>query len=197
VVAYAGNLDPYQDLSVLLEAMVEVRRAEPTAVLEVVTHASCRLLERQMERLGLEAQVRLIIAENYAAVGPVLERADVLVCPRTSWSGFPIKLLNYMAAGRPMVVAAGAARALGDGPWTVVPDGDARALAGALVGALRDPAGQSHLGQASRRRLHEMYDWRRLAPRVEQLYDAVLSRRRDAADETGASCEKALQNAAV
>jgi glycosyltransferase involved in cell wall biosynthesis len=117
VVVYAGNLDPYQDLDTLLEAMIEVRRAEPSAVLEVVTHAACRRLEQQSQRLGLSGQVRLIVVENYTAVRPVLERASVLVCPRTSWSGFPIKLLNYMAAGRPMVVGGGVGRRAARPGW--------------------------------------------------------------------------------
>jgi glycosyltransferase involved in cell wall biosynthesis len=196
VVAYAGNLDPYQDVPTLVRAMREVSRREPQALLVIVTHASDRRLEGTIRRLGLAGCVRVDVVGGFEAVRRLLRRADVVVCPRASWSGFPIKLLNYMAAGRPVIAAAGAARALGNGPLVVVPDADPQALAQAIVSTLGDPVCRSRLGREGRKLVRRAHDWRLLAPRVVSVYARVLSRRAHpwSGRET---CEKVLQKAAV
>jgi len=176
VIAYAGNLDPYQEVPTLVRAMREVRRAEPRALLVIATHGLDPGIVELVESLGLSSQVRVEQAEEFGSVARLLRRADVLVCPRTSWSGFPIKLLNYMAAGRPIIAAAGAARALGEGPLVVVPDGDAGELARAIVATLRDPAGRDRLGREGMRRVREAHEWHLIAPRVVSVYARVLGR---------------------
>jgi glycosyltransferase involved in cell wall biosynthesis len=173
VIVYAGNLDPYQDLHTLVEAMVEVREAEPTARLVIATHTDRAPSRRGLGSLLASDGVELRVVDGYPAVRDLLKRADVVVCPRTSWSGFPIKLLNYMEAARPIVVSEGAARALGDGPWIVVADGSSSALAKGIVRALKDPALRRRLGGAVRRRVREAHDWSKLVSRVERVYGRV------------------------
>ncbi len=196
VIAYCGNLDPYQEIPTLVQAMPEILRSEPEALLVIASHARDSALEATVRQLGISGRVRLEMADGFDAVQRLLRRADVVVCPRTSWSGFPIKLLNYMAAGRPIVAAAGAARALGEAPLVVVPDGCEVALATAIVATLRDPANRARLGREGRRRVREAHDWQRLAPRVVSVYARVLATAGRPAQMAGA-CEKVLQKAAV
>jgi 1,2-diacylglycerol 3-alpha-glucosyltransferase len=181
LIAYAGNLDPYQDVLTLIRAMGLLAGAEAKLMLVLITHTACREVEGQIRALGLEEHVRVVVADGFAAVRTLLRRADVLVCPRASWSGFPIKLLNYMAAGRPMVLCAGAARALEDGPWVVVPSGDPSALAQAVLATLEDPALQGKLGSAALALIQGVYDWKRVAPQVEGLYGRALGSQAEAA----------------
>jgi len=185
VIAYAGNLDAYQEVPTLVRAMREVRRAEPRTLLVIASHGRDEALERLVEELGVSEHVRLVLADSFDAVRRLLKRADLVVCPRTSWSGFPIKLLNYMAAGRPIIAAAGAARALGDGPMVVVPDDNPAELARAIVATLRDPAGRARLGREGRKRVQEAHNWRLLAPRVVSVYARVLGRPKMGRAKTG------------
>ena len=61
------------------------------------------------------------------------QAADVALCPRREWSGFPMKLLNYMAAGKAVVVSAGSAKAVRDGVnGCIVRDASPDAYAGAM-----------------------------------------------------------------
>jgi hypothetical protein len=106
----------------------------------------------------------VLVTEGFAEVRPLLKRADVLVCPRTSWSGFPIKLLNYMAAARPIVLSGGMGRSLGEGPWITVPDRDPASLAQAILRALGDPGLRARLEIDARRVVGEVYDWSRWYP---------------------------------
>jgi glycosyltransferase involved in cell wall biosynthesis len=173
-VAYSGNLDPYQDLSVLIDAIAIARRADPGIRLQVLTHAPSPRLALQVRELGLEDAVKVCVIDSYDRVQTLLRQADLLVCPRSSWSGFPIKLLNYMSAGVAMIVAAGAAKSLGEGPWITVPDNDAVSLSAAILTALDDAEERSRLSAQAQRVVREQYDWGRLALRFEALYGRLL-----------------------
>jgi polysaccharide export outer membrane protein len=115
---------------------------------------------------------------TFAAAARALRDADVLVCPRSSWSGFPIKVLNYMATGRPIVQARGSAHALEDGvSGLLFDDDDPGALAKALLRVLRDPRLAERLGEGARETLRRQYLWPRVLPAVIDVYARVSAGR--------------------
>lgn len=151
-VTYAGNLDAYQDLDVLVEAFALVRSRLPTAFLTVVTHETAwrPRLDPRVGRWVDEGAAAVRVEPDFAGVTRWLSVADVLVCPRSSWSGYPIKLLNYAQTGRPIVVARGSAKGLGDGETALLfDDRDAEGLASAVLRLQADPALAVRLGRAA------------------------------------------------
>lgn len=175
VLLYTGNLDGYQNLELLLASIGRVRAAAPEALLVLATHAAPRALPRMLrrERPG----VRLVTADDFATVRDLLQIADVALCPRREWSGFPMKLLNYMAAGKAVVVSAGSAKAVRHRVnGLVVADGSARGYAEAIVQLLHAPALRMALGRAARRTVEDEYGWDRVIDQVEDIYAAVLAR---------------------
>ena len=176
VLLYTGNLDGYQNLELLLASIGCVQRAVPDAVLVLATHAAPRALPRMLlpERPG----VRLVTADDFATVRDLLQVADVALCPRREWSGFPMKLLNYMAAGKAVVVSAGSAKAVRHRVnGLVVADGTARGYADAIVQLLRAPDVRAALGRAARRTVEDEYGWDRVIDEVERIYTTVAARR--------------------
>ena len=91
--------------------------------------------------------------------------AGVLVLTRRRRGGFPVKLLNYMEAGRPIVAFEGVASGLENGrnAWLLPRGAGARDLAHALGALLADPARGDDLGRAGRRHLEEQHAWPALA----------------------------------
>jgi glycosyltransferase involved in cell wall biosynthesis len=80
----------------------------------------------------------------------------------------PNKLMDYMAAGLPVVAAMNgrAARLLSEGPCGVAtPPGDAAALAGALAALTASPARRAAMGAAARAQAVRRWDRRLLAAR--------------------------------
>ena len=153
VVMYAGNLDPYQDLDVLLQGFERFRAQVTGALLVVVTHDVewRRCAGGRLQWLVQTGAARVVVAQAYATVRRLLVRAEVLVCPRSSWSGFPIKLINYMAAGRPLVVAAGSAKGVVDGETGLIfRNRDEQGLAAALQRLFDDDALRCRLGANAR-----------------------------------------------
>jgi 1,2-diacylglycerol 3-alpha-glucosyltransferase len=181
LVCYAGNLDGYQNLDFLLDAFRRVRAAVAGARLVVVTHADPRHEGARVRALGGADGVEVVRARSYDEARVWLAAADVAVSPRRERSGFPMKLLNYMAAGKAIVASAGSAKGLDDGvTGRVVPDGDAAAFAGAIVELLHQPGLRARLGAAARQAVESPAAWEDVLDRIEAIYRDVVARARPA-----------------
>lgn len=178
-VCYAGNLDGYQNLELLLRSFAAVRTEVPGARLVLLTHADARGQAARLTAEGLGAGVEIVQATTYDEVRAHLAQADVAVSPRAERSGFPMKLLNYMAVGKAIVACAGSAKGLEDGvTGRVVPDDDPDAFAAAIRDLLRDPAERDRLGAAARRAVESPAAWEQVLDRLESIYRQVLAGRR-------------------
>lgn len=173
VLLYTGNLDGYQNIELLLASIAIVRRTVPDATLVLATHAMPRDLPMHLRHLP--PGVRLVTAGDFASVRDLIQVADLALCPRREWSGFPMKLLNYMAAAKAVVVSAGSAKAVQHGVnGVVVDDGSPEAFAAAIRTLLADASRRRALGAAARRTVEDEYRWERVIDQVERTYDTVL-----------------------
>lgn len=111
VVMYAGNLDGYQNLDLLERGFARFRSTVPNALLVLLGHGGgTATASTGVERSGvLRMEIPSVVEQAH-----LWAHADVLICPRTSWSGFPIKLINYLAAGRAILASDAAAEIIVD-----------------------------------------------------------------------------------
>jgi len=166
-VLYTGNLDAYQNLELLERAMARVREELPEARLVVATAAE-----------GGLPGAEIVPTPDVDTLRIVLARDAVFACPRVSWCGYPIKLLNAMAAGMAIVACQSAAHPLTGGENAlVVPDNDAQAFAQALLALLRSPGERARLGHAARRTAVLKHAPDAIAARIEAVYTSVLCER--------------------
>jgi glycosyltransferase involved in cell wall biosynthesis len=105
VIVYTGTLEAYQGLDLLLAAAPLVRQELPTACFVVVggTAPQGELLRRQAQALGVEDAVRFVPAVPPREVVEYLRLADVLVTTRAKGTNTPLKVYQYLRAGRPIV----------------------------------------------------------------------------------------------
>ena len=137
-------------------------------------------------REEFEAQVReLGIEESFAFLGrrgdvpEILASSDIGVLPSRA-EGLPNALLEYMAAGLPVVVSnvGGNGEVVKDGvSGLLVPAGDPSRLADALLHYLRDPDFAHRLGNNGRERVRQEFSFESLVDRVEALYTEQLQQR--------------------
>jgi glycosyltransferase involved in cell wall biosynthesis len=161
-VVFAGNCDGYQNLQHLFRAWEIVAARDPKAELRVVTHARGAALKR-WRSAGLADRIRFVEAHTLSEVADELGQARVGVSPRESWSGFPIKNLNYMAAGLPTVALAGSAKGVRDGAtgW-VVPSDEPEDFASCMIEALAHAEESSRRGAAAYRQVLHEHCWTKL-----------------------------------
>jgi glycosyltransferase involved in cell wall biosynthesis len=174
VVAFAGNLAPYQRLDLLLQAFALVLHQEPAARLRFLTDGDFTPLRALAERLGVMSSIE-VTAVDYAALPEQLRAATVLANPRLVCSGVPQKLLNYMASATPVVSFASSAKMLEhEKSGLIVSDSDIPGFAAAIIRLMRDPKLAAHLGERARAIVTDEYSWDHIATRVERVYARLL-----------------------
>lgn len=138
VVVYAGVMGPANNLEVLLDAAAELRADERIFFLLVGDGRTRKRLEAQAESLQLE-NVSFVGAQPKAEMRYFLASADACVAIlqdiRMFRMTYPNKVFDYMAAGRPIVLAIdGVIREVVDAAQAgiFVPPGDAKSLAAAV-----------------------------------------------------------------
>jgi glycosyltransferase involved in cell wall biosynthesis len=162
---YAGNLDGYQDLDVLASAA-----RETCAPIVIATHAPG------------DAPAPLVTARvaDAGEARALTFGAGIALLARRAPGGFPIKLLNYMEAGRAIVARASIADPLvHDRSGWLVPDAaPARTWSDAVHALRADPLLAARLGSAARRVLEAEHDPASLAHRVVTLIETIVAKRR-------------------
>jgi glycosyltransferase involved in cell wall biosynthesis len=182
LVVYTGGLDGLQRIDYLLQAMSVVVAGNPKAKLLLLVNAvkegDLERYKAMAESLGIAKSVNFIPSDSFEQVPPYLAIADATVVPRPSCPGFPVKLLNYLAAGRPVAVFEGSAKGLWNGKTALLaPDHDWQALGKAILEILSDPALAERLGREGRQWVIEKYSWPVLTEQTLRVYDQMLSRR--------------------
>jgi len=169
-VLYSGNLDGYQDLALLASAARRLPLGTPPIV--VATHdAGAARAPVAPELAGL----RIVAVSDFEEMRALVHAARILVLTRRRPGGFPVKLLNYMEAARPIVAFANVGVGLRDGESArlLAPGADAATLADALLELHADPALRARLGAGARRQLETRHGWADLARRTLDLVASV------------------------
>lgn len=176
-IVFAGNLAAYQGVDTLLRAFRLVRDRRRDVRLQVVSESSFEPHESLARELNVRDAVD-VVQVGFEALPAYLVSADVTVNPRGDADGIPQKLMNYMAAARPIVSFAGSAAHLvhGETAW-LVPHDDVEGFASAILQLLDQPELAARLGRNARAQIDREFSWERTAERTEQVYERLLPAR--------------------
>lgn len=177
VVLSLRNFRPDTNLDVLVRAFARVAREEPRARLLLAARSGP--LRGEIETLVAQLGLAPRVAFHRAAIDelPVLVAAGDVAVSLTRSDSTPPSLLEAMASGLPVVAAEAASLDEWIGPGDgadVVPAPEADAVAGALLGLLRDPERRRRYGERNARVARE-----RVAdpgPALEALYRELARR---------------------
>lgn len=175
VVGFAGSLKPWHGGLLLLEAFERARANSPALRLTFIGDGPERAsIERRVRKRGLDPYVRFMGAVPQERIPSLLRACDILVAPYLPQDRFyfsPLKVLEYLAVGRPVV-----ASRQGEIIDLVPPEcgrlfepGNRGELAGILVDLGRDPALRERMGACAAARA-EGEDW---ADRVETVISSL------------------------
>ena len=168
-IVLAGNLGyfPNADAArrLALEILPLVRQARPSAHLRLVGARPGRGVRR------LTALAGVTLAADVPDVGAEVRRAAVVVVPMRAGAGLQNKVLEALAAARPLVTTSMVAEAVGlvDGEHALVAD-DVAGLAAATHRLLGDAALASRLGARGRALVAQRYTWEAAGARMEALW---------------------------
>lgn len=166
-VLYVGRVERtsrWKGLDVLVDALPRLLARVPAARLEVVGDGDdVRRLQRRAEALGVDHAVDWRGAVAHDRLPQHYRRAGVTVLPSlTEAESFGMTLVEAMASGCPVVASrvGGIPYVVRDGvDGSLVPPGDATALADALAAVLLDRDAAAAMGGAGREAAVSRWDW--------------------------------------
>jgi glycosyltransferase involved in cell wall biosynthesis len=172
---FAGNTAPYQGIELMLKAFALVLQQVPSARLRILTNESFDEYQSLVDSLGIADKLSLLNAELDELPG-ALARADVLLNPRTRCPGFPQKLLNYMAAGRPIVSFASSAKiVIHRVNGLVVENEDIKAFADAMLELVSNRELGQALSESALELIQSCYSWSSTAEQTLNVYRDTLA----------------------
>lgn len=188
IIGFTGSLKPWHGIDTLLEAYRMLVEEGSDARLLMVGEGPMRAwIEGFAAGTRLAGRINLTGWVDHADVPALLQTMSVAVAPYPALDEFyfsPLKLFEYMAAGRP-IVASGIGQideVIEDGvTGLLVAPGDVEALASAVRTLLKDHDMADRLGRAGRCAAQN-YSWQSNARKVLGLFqDGVCARVRVAA----------------
>lgn len=173
-IGFAGSLKPWHGVRTLLRAAHQLPAAY--RVLIVGDGPERRSLEDQAAEEGLRGRVLFTGQVSHAEVPDYVGAMDITCAPFDHLPGFwfsPLKVVEYMAAGRPVVASRqGDLDELLGGAGLTVRPAEPDELAAALLELGDSPGRRRRMGEIGRARAREM-SWDAVAARVEGLFDTT------------------------
>ncbi|MEM9976631.1 MAG: glycosyltransferase family 4 protein [Cyanobacteria bacterium P01_D01_bin.2] len=180
-VGFVGSLKPWHGLSHLINGFDLLHQRVPQARLLIVGDGPQRAeMEAELTSRGLQSVTHFTGAVPPEQIPGLLATMDTAVAPYPTNLDFyfsPLKVVEYMAAGLPVVVSRiGQLIDLVDDDITglLCPPGDEAALADALERLWQSPDLRQRLGLTARRHILTHYTWDRVANQILGLAQAIL-----------------------
>lgn len=178
-ILFVGRLEKRKGFKYLIQAFPFVRREFPDARLVIVGSYSRKQASRyeRFVRSYHLGEVRFVGYVSAADLPRYYRSCDLFCAPSIGGESFGIILLEALASGCPIVASdiPGYRGVLQSGVHgLLVPPKDARALADAIIAVLADGRRRAEMSAAGRCHAEE-YAWPKIAARVLEYYDAVLS----------------------
>lgn len=175
-----GNVTARKAQEILVRAMARIHRGRPDARCLIVgghmhEPATVRALSGEISSLGLDSVVTL--------TGPRRDIPDLLAaadyfCLSSRQEGFPISILEAMAAGKPVIATnvGGCAEAVLDGlTGHIVPAEDPDAIASACLTLFVDVATTQSMGKAGRERVADHFTLQKAVSDHLKLFSHMVS----------------------
>jgi glycosyltransferase involved in cell wall biosynthesis len=177
VVFYAGTLESYQGIELLLKAFCDTISSCSDVFLLIAggTDRQVQHYTAMAHTLGMAKQVLLLGNLPHKQTASYLERAAVLVSPRIEGTNTPLKIYQQIASGIPLVATdIKSHRQVLDDTVAFLAPPDPRSLAHALVCALTCPEDATDRASKAQRLYSSKYSRASYTEKVRQVLAMVL-----------------------
>jgi len=178
-IMFAGRLAPNKRLDVLVDAMAHVVESESKVHLVIIGGDGGAMKETRarIKKLGLDNRVHVLGHMDDDEMFRSAYAASEMLALSSDFEAFGIVLAEAMAAGKPCVSTrvGGTTDVVEDGrTGLLVPPGDAKGMAKALLELLEDPERRKRMGEAGRERVRAKFTWDIVAEQVELVYKSII-----------------------
>jgi glycosyltransferase involved in cell wall biosynthesis len=177
LVLYTGTFEAYQGLDLLFGAMAIVHRQHPGVRLALAGGKPDQIAQAraQVRAAGIDG-VTIFAGERPAAEIPAfLLASDVLVSPRSRGTNTPLKIYQYLRAGKPIVATRllTHTQVLSD-QTAILTDATAEAFAEGILAALSDPDRAAAIGRGAGELARTKYSYEAYLERTRRACAALV-----------------------
>jgi len=179
VAAYVGSFQPFHKVQLLVRALADEAMPSQVRVLAVGDGDERSQAQALAGRLGVADRMVFTGRVPSDDVSRYMQAADLTVLPATADYTNPMKLYDYLAAGRPVVAPRQRAvqDIVGEGPVEYFEVDSVRGLVGALARLAEDSRERDRLGRAALE-VASTHTWLERATALAALVDPLLERPR-------------------
>ena len=186
VLLYIGTLADWQGLEIVIKSLPKILEQQPVR-LQIVGRGRSRqrkMLAKQIRKLGIEEHVIVQPAVPHHEIPALIASADICVAPlglndrNVTQGACPIKLLEYMAAGRPMLASnMPIVRELirEDVDALLFSPNDPDDLARQTLVLLNDPELSRRLAEFASERARTKFTWHESQKKLLKVYEKLLA----------------------
>jgi glycosyltransferase involved in cell wall biosynthesis len=186
VLLYVGTLADWQGLDIVIKALPKILE-QKTVRLQIIGRGRSRqrkMLAKQIRKLGVEEHVIVQPAVPHHEIPALIASADICVAPlglndrNVTQGACPIKLLEYMAAGRPMLASnMPIVRELvrEDVDALLFSPNDPDDLARQTLTLLNDLELSTRLARSASERVLNKFTWRESQKKLLKVYEKLLA----------------------
>jgi len=182
VVAFVGNLAPWQGLNVLLECAFQIlshheRNLKFLIVGEGILKDS---LMRRVSDSDYRGKFIFTGMVAYEGIPFLINIADICVAPfisrRNQTTGVsPLKIFEYMACGKPVICSriAGLEFVEAEGAGRLIDSEDVTSLEKALYDLMKNPREREIMGQTGPKVAYERFNWELKVVKIEEVLEGL------------------------
>lgn len=186
VIVFVKALTEQSGVRHLVQSLPMVRERHPgTRLVLIGTGPLAAEIDDMIDRSGLKGAVECTGRLPNERIPERLNDADIFVLPsvpqENAEESFSISLLEAMACAKPVIASAiGGPKEIIEGGQDIgvlVPPGDPRAIADAVISLLDDPSRARRIGENARRHVASTFAWDRACEAFCAIYSEVLEGR--------------------
>jgi glycosyltransferase involved in cell wall biosynthesis len=179
---FVGSFQPWHGIDLLVEIFAQVLQDCPSAKLLLVGDGPARpTVEQKILDLDITNAVIITGLIPHVQIPQMLAIADVVTLPYPSlrkdlWFS-PLKLFEYMAAGKAIVAsnAGQIAEIIQHGhSGLLIESGNVESFARAVFAILQDPSEGKRLGKNAQEQAVQQFSWEKYVSELEAIYFSVL-----------------------
>ncbi len=178
VLLYGGSFAPYQGVDLLLGALPRIVAAHPEALLVLVGATDEAETRRCLAAASpAAARLRVLARRPREEIATLTTLAHILLSPRRYGGNLPLKIFDYLAAGRPIVATdIPTHRSVLDERLARLVAPTADGLARGIIDLLDDPERAWALGEAGHRFAVEALSWDAFRALIADIYGTAMAR---------------------
>lgn len=177
LVMYAGNLEKYQGIDLLLEGFALVNGLSDNINLVIIGggYKDVQGYELKSRELGINDRVSFLGPKPVNNLGWYLSEADILVSPRISGDNTPMKIYSYLESGKAIIATnlRSHTQVLDDNVALLVSP-NPKAFGQGMRTLAEDEGLREELGRLGKKLIEEKYSFENFRASVNLVYDSLV-----------------------